>query len=192
MYRACAARSQKYRLVQPEGVAENAKVVSPKFQLYDIEADPFEQHDLAGAKPDVVARMKAGYEAWFRDVESTRHFAPPRIHLGSDKENPVVLTRQDWRGPRAGWGAKSVGYWDVNIEHAGKYDVTITLPPGAKAGDVHFRLGTTEAQAPVADGQQKLTLPGQPLPRGDGRLEAWLVEGGASRGVPYVEVERKD
>ena len=41
--------------------------------------------DVAAAHPDVVARMKAEYDAWFDDVSSTRpdNYAPPRIHIGT-------------------------------------------------------------------------------------------------------------
>ena len=89
-YRNCAALTPRYKLV-------NGK------ELYDLTEDPAEERDLAARHPDVVARLRKGYEAWFQDVSATRGYAPPRIHLGTPHENPVTLTRQDWRGPRAGW-----------------------------------------------------------------------------------------
>src|SRR5262249_19393103 len=58
LYRACAARSQKYKLVQPEGAGAQKMPAKVVFQLYDIEADPYEEHDLAAKLPDVVAAMK--------------------------------------------------------------------------------------------------------------------------------------
>ncbi len=97
--RAFAARSQKYKLLRPEPPAGSSK--PPALQLYDIELDPFEQHDLAADQPAIVERLHADYLAWFQDVAATRGFAPVRIALGGPRENPTILTRQDWRGPRA-------------------------------------------------------------------------------------------
>ena len=75
-------------------------------------ADPLEKQDIAGQHPEVVAAMLRGYEAWFRDVESTRHFEPPRIHLGSTAEDPTTLTRQDWRGEGTVREPGGLGGWD--------------------------------------------------------------------------------
>ena len=81
-YRAFAARSQNWKLVQPEGVAEGKgkKKVQPQeaakwdgkteFKLYDMAHDPLEMHDLAAEKPEEVAKLKAAYDAWFTDVTS--------------------------------------------------------------------------------------------------------------------------
>jgi len=81
----------------------------------------------------VVGRIRKSYEEWFRDVSSTRGYEPPRIHLGTKFENPVTLTRQDWRGPQAGWGPDSLGYWEVQVSRAVDYEITLhsrhaTLP----------------------------------------------------------------
>ena len=111
LYRACAARSQRYKLVNGQ-------------ELYDLANDPGEQLDVAADYPDVVAEMRAGYEAWFEDVGSTRGYAPRRIHLGTPHENPVTLTRQDWRGTQ-NWGKKSIGHWEVHVARTGAYDLAL-------------------------------------------------------------------
>jgi arylsulfatase A-like enzyme len=41
-------------------------------ELYDLEADPGEQHDLAAAEPDRAARMLRELETWFEKVEAER------------------------------------------------------------------------------------------------------------------------
>ena len=82
---------------------------------------------LAADKPEEVAKLKKEYEAWFADV-TKKDFAPPRIVIGSEKENPVRLSRQDWRGEKAGWAAVSNGHWDVKFERAGRYKVTVYAP----------------------------------------------------------------
>ena len=97
LHRAFAARSGRYKLVQPKGV-EPLPLPEPHYELYDMIADPLEQADVSEKHPEIVAAMLRGYEDWFRDVRSTRDFVPPRIHLGSPSEDPATLTRQDWRG----------------------------------------------------------------------------------------------
>lgn len=37
-------------------------------RLFNIVADPAERHDRARARPDIVAELKAAYDAWFADV----------------------------------------------------------------------------------------------------------------------------
>jgi len=45
---------------------------APPAQLFDIESDPYEKHDLAAAEPDRVARMLRELETWFEAVEADR------------------------------------------------------------------------------------------------------------------------
>ncbi|HEY6961005.1 MAG TPA: sulfatase-like hydrolase/transferase [Gaiellaceae bacterium] len=51
-----------------EPVLEN---VPPPF-LFNVEDDPFEQHDLAAAHPERARSMTAALEAWFESVEADR------------------------------------------------------------------------------------------------------------------------
>jgi arylsulfatase A len=44
----------------------------PAAQLFDIDADPGEEHDLAGAEKGRVSRMENVLAAWFEDVEADR------------------------------------------------------------------------------------------------------------------------
>jgi hypothetical protein len=44
----------------------------PPAQLFDIDADPGEEHDLAHAEPGRVSRMEDALAAWFEDVEADR------------------------------------------------------------------------------------------------------------------------
>ena len=94
-YRAFAARGPQYKLVQANGTAPGPKW-TPKYELFELQTDPFEEKDLAQDKPEEVAKLKKQYEAWFADV-TKKGFTPPRIIIGSEKENPVRLSRQDRR-----------------------------------------------------------------------------------------------
>ncbi|MFA6544051.1 MAG: arylsulfatase [Limisphaerales bacterium] len=86
---AFTALTEKWKLVQPcgmdakpqqhirdtyagfcrlQGRGERSIGGAPRHELYDIAADPGETKDLAAAHPDVVAKLREQYEAWFGDV----------------------------------------------------------------------------------------------------------------------------
>jgi hypothetical protein len=44
----------------------------PASLLFDVAADPFEQHDLSAEHPERVARMSAALDDWFESVEADR------------------------------------------------------------------------------------------------------------------------
>lgn len=44
----------------------------PPSQLFDLQADPLERHDLAASQPDRVLRMERALSRWFEEVESER------------------------------------------------------------------------------------------------------------------------
>ncbi|MBN9519888.1 arylsulfatase [bacterium] len=185
-YRAFAARGPRFKLVQANGVAPDAKW-APRYELFDIPADPFEQRDLAAERPEEVARLKAAYDAWFTDV-TRRGFDPPRIVVGSEKENPVRLSRQDWRGPKAGWTADSNGHWEVRVERAGRYQVTVRS--GQRFAFCTGTIGGRRFDAP-SDGTRSVVGGTIALPAGDARVELTIgdAEGKDRRGPAYVELE---
>jgi len=178
LYRNCAARSQRYKLV-----GEN--------ELYDILADRGEEKDVAVEHPDVVARMREGCEKWFREVSTTRGFEPPRIYLGTEFENPTTLTRQDWRGPRAGWDANSLGYWEVEIARAGNYQMKLLFERLAFQAVALFKLAEVSLSQPVRKGDSSCTFDPIRLSAGKTRLEAWVDAEGKTTGVSYLEVTRR-
>lgn len=178
-FRACAARSQRYKLINGQ-------------ELYDLENDPGEKNDIAERNPEIVEEMRRGYTAWFEDVSSTRGYDPPRIHLGTPHENPVVLTRQDWRGPRAGWGKDSLGHWEVEVAEAGVYDIHLRFRKRENITAARFRLGHIGLSQDLPPNATSCTFNNVRLPVGPGRLEAWLLQPDEkSFGVNYVDVKRK-
>jgi arylsulfatase A-like enzyme len=177
-FRDCAAITQQYKLVNGR-------------ELYDLQADPAESKDIAADHPDIVQRLRAEYEAWFKDVSSTRGYDPPRIVLGTPHENPSVLTRQDWRGP-GGWGDGDAGYWEVNVAEAGRYRVTVQFSRKVTGSEAVFRLNGVELQQSVDKDTNRCTFPETELPAGDGRLETWIALTGEKRsGAERVWVERE-
>lgn len=165
------------------------KLVDGK-ELYDLQSDPAEKNDIASQNPEMVRKLREEYGRWFADVSATRNFAPPRIHLGTEHEDPVTLTRQDWRGGRAGWDANSIGHWEVDVRRAGKYEITLRFRAARTAGEARFALNGTGVKQAFADGAQEVKVSGVTLAAGPGRLEAEVETGGTTAGVHYVDVKR--
>jgi arylsulfatase A-like enzyme len=179
LHRAFAARSQRYKLIQAQGNGENTLPPEVAFQLYDMANDPLEQRNVAAAQPEVVTRMTSHYEAWFRDVTNGRDYSDrgiARIRIGSPQENPVRLTRQDWRGAHAGWTATSLGHWEVDVLRPGTYDVTLRFANVNKPGTISFALGEATLQKEVPAGAVTTTFNQVRLARGAGRLESWVTQ----------------
>ena len=177
LFRACAARTQRYKLIDGK-------------ELYDMESDPGENRDIAAQHPDIVRRLRAETEAWFQDVSSTRGYAPPRIHVGTRHENPVTLTRQDWRGAKAGWTADSVGHWEIHVAEPGNYEVRVELAEPAGPGTARLQLGSKSAIAEIPAGALEFRFPNLALYPGDVDLKASVEVNNAVLGPLYVHVRK--
>ena len=195
-YRAFEVRSRRWKLLQAQGVGEGPGPKEPKFELFNIMDDPYEIHDVSSEHSEIVERLKQTYSSWFDDVCSTRGFEPPRIALGDPHENPTVFTRQDWRGPEAGWKPGSVGQWAVDVKEEGPYRVTLTFkPPGSKGAKLHVDLGGETQEADIQADATEYTFAIFPLKAGPSLLRASIQsydEKASKYGVNYAEVERLD
>jgi len=158
--------------------------------LFDMTRDFAETTDISSEAPEVAAAMKKAYETWFDDVSSTRGYDPPRIFLGTEQENPVTLTRQDWRGPSASWDQTGRGYWEIDVRKAGSYAVRLRFPPTVSAGSAVLVIGQNHEKQSFSAGTTSLEFSSIGLTTGSSRLEAFLDLGGQYLGVHYVDVER--
>jgi len=190
-YRAFAARGRRYKLVQANGVAPGGKW-EPKYELFDIGVDPFEEKNVADQHPEAFEHLKAEYEKWFADV-TKKGFAPPRIIVGNEKENPVRLSRQDWRGPKVGWSADSEGHWEIEVERAGNYRVTVRAP--GEHSQFGVRIGDTFAGGAVTDvrrGKELIknnTSTTLTLAAGKTTVSGTLSLGKTTHAAHYIELE---
>jgi arylsulfatase B len=108
-------------------------------ELYDIKQDPAQENDVAGAQPDVVARLRAFYEAWWAELEP-KFQQVPAIYLGHEAESPAWLTSHDWiAADTVPWNQSLVrqalaepsatGYWNVKVVEAGEYEIRLRRWP---------------------------------------------------------------
>ena len=193
-YRAFAAVEQRFKLLQPLSFRQPPPA-DAAFELYDLLSDPGEEIDLAGDMPEVVERLKAGYDAWFDDVSASRGFQAVRFMIGSEKQRRVTLTRQDWRMETAdGWGRdqKVLGKWEVEVAAAGPYDVAVTFANPAPAGaTAKIAFGGMEESVAVPAGAETASFEGITLATGEGSFAASLAQGGRAAGVWQVEITRR-
>lgn len=126
-------RTEQYTLVNPKGQA---------WELYDIQNDRGQTHNLAKAKPQVVADLKQKYNSWWRDVTGNHRAFPVRsIPIGFDAENPVIVHATEatpsgglkyygTNGYRHDW----ITHWtspadrlvfSLDVARAGEYDMTL-------------------------------------------------------------------
>lgn len=124
----CSTMNQRWRLV-------NGK------ELYDITADPGQRNDFASQHPEIVAELRAAYEAWWESLQPA-FVKNAEMVLGNPAENPSRLTCHDWLtdGDPTPWnqatirsGMPSSGEWAVRIERAGRYRITLRRWPAEAA-----------------------------------------------------------
>jgi arylsulfatase A-like enzyme len=184
--RSFAARSQTHKLVRPEPLPGARK--TPPLELYDMEHNPLELQNIAAQHPDLVSKMYAEYRVWFRDVSATRGFDPVRFELGGARQNPTILTRQDWRGPRAGWEDNDLGYWEVMLRRAGRFDITLHVKPRRFPTKALISWAGSGAEQSLQSGQTECSFQGVDLAAGTGRFQAFVKGNGATAGVIDVTV----
>ena len=201
-----AARSQSHKLVQPQDnphaisthpSRDELKQMLATLELYDIQHDPGELNDIANEHPEIVERMLSDYEHWFSDVTSDRDFHnPQRIILGSQFQNPVTLSRFEWRGPRAdtqlgSWDSQ-LGHWEVEVARTGKHQITLRFAKAEHDGTAHLRFTGVREQMSIARGDTSCVFADVRLKKGTGRFESFLKLDRLATGVHFVDVKRLD
>lgn len=98
-YHHFAAIGKRFKLVHHSGFGKESFAGPPKFELFDLQNDPYETKNVLEAHPRQFEALKLRYESWFLDVSNTRinNYDAPRIIIDPKQENPITLTRQDAR-----------------------------------------------------------------------------------------------
>jgi len=190
-YRSFAVRNKRFKLVQAVGFDGKETSCDFKYELFDIIEDPGEKNDLSSEYPEIVESMKRQYEDWFDDVTKGKSYEPQEIYLGTEHENPVILTRINWRGAE-GVHDDDLGYWVVDCRKSGTYEITCWFSPRSKrekTGKVLFKFKDTTRNMPIDAKAKKAVFENVMLENGPGRLEAWLESDGRIISPQYVDVK---
>lgn len=193
LWRNATAIGQDYKLVQPLSFSEPMPR-DAKRELYDLRTDPGEGTDLSDeiTMRDRVKEMTLAYEVWFQDVGRGRGYAPQRIYLGTEHENPVTLTRQDWRVNGVGsWGKGDAGSWAVEVRESGDYAISLDFDALEKPARVELQIGAAQKSVELDAGATTAEFPVVELQRGPALLEARIETGDRVEGVRFVHVTKK-
>jgi arylsulfatase/arylsulfatase A len=186
-----AIRDQRWKLVHPSGFGRETMPTDVPLELYDLDSDSMEARNLAAEQPDVVKRLSAAYDAWFRDVSTTRpdNFAPPRIVIGTDHETTTVLTWQDWRVTEPqGWGHN--GIWKLSAAQDAVYDIELRWPKPVDPAEVRIRAGATRQTLTLKEPTATAELKGVPITKGDLDLNVVLLRDGKREDPYHVILKR--
>ena len=113
------------------------------FELFNIQDDPYEQHNLIQNSKEKAISLKAEMDLHYNElIQSSNLMDPPHIQVGSDYENPVFLNRNDAGGERGIWAQEEVyGKWSVSIKE-GLYNIKFRfVKPIPKGGKMYLETG---------------------------------------------------
>ena len=114
-----------------------------EFELFNIEEDPYEEHNMVHQKMDQAVSLKAELDEWYDQLISAPNILhPPRIQIGHENENPIFLNRNDAGGERGIWAQEEIfGKWRVSIAE-GTYRITFRfVEPIPKGGIMYLETG---------------------------------------------------
>ena len=139
-------------------------------ELYNLDKDPLQQDNVIDQYPEVAVKMRAHLDAWWDDVNDMAN-EPQAVIIGSDRENPMMLSACDWLDVfvdqqvqvRRGVGKNS--YWMLEVAEAGEYDFELRRWP--RELDAPF----TEGLPAMPGNKARWGVPGFAMPVGEVRIQ---------------------
>ena len=193
-------------------------------ELYNVTSDLSQRTNVMEQNPEIAKKLADAYENWWSAIEEDLKI-DNLISLGNKAQNPTLLTSHDWHSDQPKpWNQQHIreakidnGYWLVDVEQAGLYDLKLyRWPPelnkkftdSIKKGDdvpggtpyspgkiVNFN----SAKLKVDDKEFNATKSIDStyfqfkvnLNKGKATLQTWLNDDTkANRGAYYVQVEK--
>ena len=177
-------------------------------ELYDVRADPAQEDDIAARHPEVVTALREVLEE-NRRLDDQREQG---VVIGSDHQNPVALTAEQWQAPRRIWlrhrvleGEAMNGPVLLEVQQPGTFEFSLrrwpeevnrtmraSVPDGRALEIVSARLkvGSFDETRPVDASTIAATFQ-IPLEAGETTLETWLTTAaGESSGAYFIYVRR--
>ena len=198
-----SVRTRKWRAVL-EGKPKRKRGArrAAKWQLYDMVADPGQKRDVAAGHPRVVAKLKAAYEKWLKDVSRDGFDIPP-VQIGHAGRNQVNLLIQDAANGSKGnnsfleWTDVRVRpSWKLDVVHPGRYEVAVlyNCPKKDLGAKVRVGVGGGSVEGPVAKPYDRGFVPSPDrVKRREGYEKTWapLVLGSVdlTRGKTELRIE---
>ncbi len=137
-------------------------------ELYDLDSDFHQDKNVIEDFPKIAARMRAHLDGWWDGVKDNVN-DPQRVILGSQHENPMVLTACEWfdvfvdQQRQIRRADLKNGIWYLDIETAGEYEFELRRWPI----EADLALSASLPEERVTDG---VYVSGTPLPIRSARL----------------------
>lgn len=165
-----------------------------EFELFDIQADPYEEHNLVNKNPEMAQLLKTELDRFYLELISSENMVnPPFIIAGSPHENPVFLNRNDAFGERGIWAQEDVyGWWRVHIlkgNYTVRFKFTKPVPAG---GSVYLETGAIIHQMKNDYETDVIEMKNVVLPELKGELTPFYSAGNKRFFPFWVELERTD
>ncbi|MGF1578574.1 MAG: arylsulfatase [Gemmataceae bacterium] len=126
-------------------------------ELYNVREDPHQDHDVAAQHPKIVSKMRTYLNKWWDGVKD-RVKEPQRVIIGSEAENPMMLTACEWldvfvdQQGQIRSGVQRNGTWYLKVARSGKYEFELRRWPRERAVGLDKGLPQTK----VTDGVYRL------------------------------------
>lgn len=154
-------------------------------RLYDVRNDLHQDHNVAAEHPEVVARMRAHLNAWWDGVKD-HVMEPQRVIVGSDAENPMLLTACEWldvfvdQQVQIRRADRKNGVWHLRVDQPGRYTFELRRWPRESGLRLAEGVGVTK----VTDGEfregEALPIASASLRVGDKKLASAPDDNGQS------------
>ena len=145
-------------------------------QLFDLQIDPGQKTNVAGRHPEVVARMRAHYDAWWQRLDPQLDMFEP-TYVGAPGQDLTVLTPDVWGDPPLWFdqaeqvrrGEPRNGVWHLEVVTPGKYRFALRRWPPEVVMPI-------TAPVPAHKGEVGRLEPGVALPIARARLRCGAQE----------------
>ena len=206
-WRKSATMTNRWRLINGE-------------ELYDIQQDREQRHNLASQHPETVSELRNAYEKWWTQV-SERFDEDVPIPIATTHEPISILTTHDWHNEdsNCAWNQAAVrrghicnGRWTIEVQEPGQYQFELRrwpreenraivdgIPGKLTAYHGGHAIAVTTARICIDDAHQERAINTNDhgasftfeLTPGEKHLETELTnESDISLGAYYVYVER--
>ena len=103
-------------------------------ELYNLSTDPLQKDNVYEQNLQVVKKMENQLDMWWDGVKEDVN-EPQKIIIGSDNENPSILTACDWldvfidQQPQISRGERKNSYWCLDVAQEGDYEIELRRWP---------------------------------------------------------------
>ena len=179
-------RSEKYKLLFNPGPTTSTIEPDPAgYVLIDVDADPWENENLAGQNPDLLEEMQLRLRLWHSSIFFDEHaFEMPEFRITGDPSEPSVVLAYGPReiSPNISNASNYITHFSkagdfarykVNVLKEGRYDIRIEYELGRQRSvQMELDPGGEGRNLTFSPGQKSLLLDNIYL---DGGVQDWYM-----------------